>query len=88
MMLTLNAVGRCRGCSQEINGCQFLFVKRINLGSIVSEQSLWMLDRHCGCDPNDNRHEVEVLSSRLTEESEALVEKAREKIRARRKQAA
>lgn len=85
-MLTFRLVGRCQGCNAERRGFQFAFPKRINLGSIVTERSLYMFDP-CGCDRNHPR-EVLVVEARLTEESAAVVEKARQRIRARRKKKA
>ena len=87
MMLTLRVTARCQGCGQEVKGCEFVFVKRINLGSIVSDSSLHMLE-FCGCDRNQPSQPHEVLTSKLTEESAAAVEKARDKLRARRKRVA
>jgi hypothetical protein len=88
MMLTFHVTARCQGCGQVVKGAMCAFTKRINLNSFVTKDSFALLDRRCGCDPNDHSHGVEVLESRLTEESAELVEKAREKIRARRKRAA
>jgi hypothetical protein len=85
MMLTFHLSGQCLECGGEVHGIQMSWPERINLGSIVTKHSLtfWKAD----CHPNAEAVRWDGRM-RLDDESEALVEKARDKIRARRKQAA
>ncbi len=86
-MLTFDLTGRCQGCDTEVNGQQLSWTKRVNLGSIVID-NWFTFFRPCACDRNQPPSPMEVLTSRMTDESKAAVETARDRIRARRKKTA
>ncbi len=87
MMLKLIMVGRCTDCGVEVAGCKLAWPKRVNLKSIIIENSICYFEK-CGCDPSQAASDMDVLSIWMATESKAAVEAARDRIRARRKKTA